>query len=75
MDLSVLHSPQPAKTGSIFRNYAVMDTQSAGNAVIRSGRIFREVVSPAAVPVNLFNLRPDTIKMRSDTIGTKTNGV
>jgi hypothetical protein len=43
--------------------------------VICSGRIFREAVGSSAVLVNSFNLRPDNIKMGSDTVGTKTDGV
>ena len=73
MDPSVFHSPQSAKTGSIFRNPAVMDAQTTENAVICSGRIFGEPISPSAVPVNVFNLRPDNIKMGFDTVGTKTD--
>jgi len=73
MDPPVFHSPQPAKTGSIFRNPAVMDAQTAENAVICSGRIFREAVGSSAVSVNVFNLRPDNIKMGPDTVGTKTD--
>jgi hypothetical protein len=75
MDSPVFHSAQPAKTGPIFRNPAVMDAQTAENAVICSGRIFREAVSSSAVSVNCFNLRPDPIKMGSDTVGAKTDGI
>ena len=73
MDPAVLHFPQTAKTCSIFRNSAVMDAQTTENAVICSGRIFREAVSPSAVPVNVFNLWPDNIKMGLDTVGTKSD--
>ena len=73
MDPPIFHSPQPAKTDSIFRNPAVMEAQTTENAVICSGRIFREPISPSAVPVNISNLRPDTIKMGSDTVGTKSD--
>jgi len=75
MDSPVFHSPHPAKTGFIFRNPAVMDAQTAENAVLCSGRIFREAVGSSAVSMNRFNLRPDPIKMGSDTVGTKTDSI
>ena len=74
-DLAVLHSPQTAKTCSLFRNLASVDTQSAGNTVHCMGGILRETVSSSTVLVNLFYLRPDNIKVSPDTFGTKAYGI
>ena len=52
-----------------------MDAQTAEDAVICSGRIFREAVGASAESVNGSNLRPDPIDMGSDAVGTKTDGI
>ncbi len=52
-----------------------MDAQTAEDAAICSGGIFREAVGSSAVVVNRFDFRPDPIKMGSDAVGTKTDGI
>ena len=49
--------------------------QAAGNTVCCTRGILRKAVCLSTVPVNLFNLRPDNLKMSPDTVGTKADGI
>jgi hypothetical protein len=72
---AVFYPAEAAKTGSVFRYFAPVDAQAAGNAVhgIRGG--LGQVVSPSTPLVDLFDFRPDKVKMGPNTIGTKTDGI
>jgi hypothetical protein len=74
-NFAVLYPAEAAKTGSVFRDFAPMDTQAAGNAVRSIRRGLRKVVSPSTPLVDLFDFRPDKVKMGPNTIGTKTDGI
>jgi len=71
----IFYMPETAEPGFIFRDFALMNTQIAGNPVIGIRRSLRKSVELSTSVVNLFNLRPDTIEMGSDTLGAKTDGI
>jgi len=74
-DAAVSHAAQTAKPGPTFRYRAAMNAQAAVNAVISPGRINGKTVCPSAVVVNFFDLRPDNVKVLSDTVTAKTDGL
>lgn len=74
-DSAVLNLSESTKADAVFRNFTVMDTQAAGNAVFCIRGILRKAISLATSIMNGLDLRPDTVKMHSDTSGTKANGV
>lgn len=71
----VFHPAEAAKTGSVFRNFAPMDAQTAGNAVRGIRRGLGKTVSPATPLVDLFDFRPDTVELGPNTVSTKADGI
>ena len=53
---------EAAKTGSVFRNFAPVDAQAAGNAVHEHLGGLGQVVSPSTPLVDLFDFRPDKVQ-------------
>jgi hypothetical protein len=70
-----LNLSEATKADAVFRNFTVMDTQATGNAVFCIRGILRKAISLATFIMNGLDLRPETVKMHSDTSGTKANGV
>lgn len=71
----VLNSSKSTKADAVFRNFTVMDTQAAGNAVYCIRGILRKAIGPTAAIMNGLDLRPDIVEMRPDTVGAKADGV
>lgn len=74
-DSAVMNLSESTKADAVFRNFTVMDTQAAGNAVFCIRGILRKAISLATSIMNGLDLRPDTVEMRSDTSSAKANGV
>ena len=73
-DTTIVHPPKPAEAFSTLGDPAFMHAQFAGNA-LRGARWSRgQTVPSAAVVMDAFNLRPDTLKVRSDATGTEADG-
>jgi len=74
-DSAVLNPSKSTKADAVFRNFTIMDTHAAGNAVYCIRGILRKAVGPAAAIMNSLDLRPDIVEMRPDTVGAKADGV
>jgi len=72
---AVLYPAEAAKTGSVFRDFAFMDAQAAGNAVRDIRRGLRQIERPSTPLVDLFDFRPDPVKMGPNAVGTKADGI
>jgi hypothetical protein len=72
---AVLNPSKSAEADAVFRNFTVMDTQSAGNAVRCIRGIHGKAVGSSAAIMNGLDLRPDIFEMRPDTVGTKADGI
>jgi hypothetical protein len=72
---AVFHPAEAAKTGSAFRDFAFMDAQAAGHAVHGIRRGLGQVERPSTPLVDLFDFRPDPVKMGPNTVGTKADGI
>jgi len=74
-DSAVFNLSKSTKADAVFRNFTVMDTQAAGNAVYCIWGILRKAVSLSASIMNGLYLRPDIVEMRPDTGSTNADSV
>jgi len=68
--LTVHNSTETAKSNSALRYFTLVEAKVAGSPGLSSGRIFRQTIGFTGTRVNLLDLRPDLLKVGSDTIYT-----
>ena len=69
--LAVYNSTEPTKANASLGNFTVVETKGAGKSDLGPGGIFWKTVGFTSAGVNPLDLRPDFIKVGSDTICTE----
>jgi len=69
--LAVHNSTQSTKARASLGDFTLMKAYLAGNSVHRPGGIFWKTVGFSGTGVNLLDLRPNFIKVGSDTLYTE----
>lgn len=72
---AVLNPSKATKAHAAFRDFTIMDTQAAGNAVYCMGRIIRKAICFTAAIMNGLDLWPNYVEMLPDTMAAKADGI